>query len=188
MRRIACCRLGRRGRRRRRRIRAGRAVRNRLVHALGLIEIQLKRRHDLVPRLLECVKGISEHERDVQELVACARSSATGSIGREVNRIGEEIDRGTGMVGGLFALAESYPDLGADQNYRAFMKSLVDTEDRIALARAFYNDSLLALQDRLLTFPDVMVAKWFRFQSGESLNLLPEPEMAQAPEVSLKLD
>ena len=160
-------------------------VRNRLTHALGLMEIQLKRRHDLIPRLMECVKGISEYEREVQELVASTRSSSVGGTGRASGEIGEEIKQGTGLVGGLFALAESYPNLGADQNYASFMKELVDTEDRIALARAFYNDSLLALQDRLLTFPDVLIAKWFRFQTGKKLDLLPEPEMAQAPRVSL---
>ena len=89
------------------------------------------------------------------------------------------------MVGGLFALSEKYPNLSADQNYASFMKELVDTEDRIALARAFYNDSLLALQDRLLTFPDVLVAKWFSFRAGKNLGLLPDPEMAQVPRVSL---
>ena len=65
------------------------------------------------------------------------------------------------------------------------MKALLDTEDRIALAREFYNDSLLALQDRLLTFPDFLVAKWFRFRAGKKLSLLPDPEMAQAPKVSI---
>ena len=89
------------------------------------------------------------------------------------------------MVGGLFALSENYPDLSADENYASFMKELVDTEDRIALARAFYNDSLLALRDRLLTYPDVLVAKWFSFRSGKNLTLLPEPEIAQVPRVSL---
>ena len=64
------------------------------------------------------------------------------------------------------------------------MKELLDTEDRIALARAFYNDSLLALQDRLLTFPDVLVAKWFRFRSGKNLSLLSNSKMIQPPKVS----
>ena len=160
-------------------------VRNRLTHALGLIEIQLKRRHDLIPRLLECVKGISEYEREVQGLVASVRSSAVSETKHGVGEIGEEMNQGAGLVGGLFALSEKYPNLSADQNYASFMKELVDTEDRIALARAFYNDSLLALQDRLLTFPDVLVAKWFRFKAGKNLSLLPEPEMAQAPRVSL---
>ncbi|MDC0157707.1 LemA family protein [Verrucomicrobia bacterium] len=160
-------------------------VRNRLTHALGLIEIQLKRRYDLIPRLLECVQGISEYEREVQKLVASVRSSAGNLAGREAGEIGEEISQGAGLVGGLFALSEKYPNLSADQNYASFMKELVDTEDRIALARAFYNDSLLALQDRLLTFPDVLVAKWFRFRAGKNLGLLPDPEMAQVPRVSL---
>lgn len=160
-------------------------VRNRLTHALGLIEIQLKRRYDLIPRLLECVQGISEYEREVQKLVASVRSPAGNLADREAGEMGEEINQGAGLVGGLFALSEKYPNLSADQNYASFMKELIDTEDRVALARAFYNDSLLALQDRLLTFPDVLVAKWFRFRAGKNLGLLPDPEMAQVPRVSL---
>ena len=121
----------------------------------------------------------------MQELVASVRSSAASGTKHGVGEIAEEMNQGVGLVGGLFALSEKYPNLSADQNYASFMKELVDTEDRIALARAFYNDSLLALQDRLLAFPDLLVAKWFRFKAGKNLNLLPEPEMNQAPPVSL---
>ena len=160
-------------------------LRNRLSHALSLIEIQLKRREDLIPRLLECVKGISEYESQVQELVASVRSSGVTAIGSQTGEVGDEINRGSGLVGGLFALSENHPNLRADQNYESFIKALVDTEDRIALARAFYNDSLLALQDRLLSLPDLLVAKWFRFKTGKNLHLLPEPEMVQVPRVSL---
>ena len=160
-------------------------VRNRLIHAMGLIEIQLKRRHDLIPSLLKCVKGIASYETEVQELVASYRSLGANETSREPGEIAEKINQGEGFVRGLFVLSENYPDLSADQNYDSFMRALLDTEDRIALARQFYNDSLLALQDRLLTFPDVLVAKWFRFRAGKNLNLLPDPEMAQAPKVSI---
>jgi hypothetical protein len=160
-------------------------VRNRLIHAMGLIEIQLKRRHDLIPSLLKCVKGIASYETEVQELVASYRSLGANETSREPGEIAEKINQGAGFVRGLFVLSENYPDLSADQNYDSFMRALLDTEDRIALARQFYNDSLLALQDRLLTFPDVLVAKWFRFRAGKNLNLLPDPEMAQAPKVSI---
>ena len=160
-------------------------VRNRLTHALGLIEIQLKRRHDLIPRLLKCVKGIAEYESEVQELVASFRSSGAKGTSSDTADLGEGINQGAGLVGDLFVLSENYPNLSADQNYGSFMKELLDTEDRIALAREFYNDSLLALQDRLLTFPDVLVAKWFRFRAGKQLNLLADPEIAQAPKVSM---
>ena len=102
-------------------------VRNRLTHALGLIEIQLKRRYDLIPRLLECVKGISEYEREVQELVASVRSSAASGTKHGVGEIAEEMNQGVGLVGRLFALSEKYPNLSADQNYASFMKELVDT-------------------------------------------------------------
>jgi len=160
-------------------------VRNRLTHALSLIKIQLKRREDLIPRLLECAKGISEYESQVQELVASVRSSGVTAVGSQRGELGEEIKQGSGLVDGLFALSENHPNLRADQNYESFMKELADTEDRIALARAFYNDNLLTLQDRLLTFPDLLVAKWFRFKAGKNLHLLPESEMAQVPRVSL---
>jgi LemA protein len=160
-------------------------VRNRLIHAMGLIEIQLKRRHDLIPSLLKCVKGIASYETEVQELVASCRSSGANGTSREAGEVAEKINQGAGLIRGLFVLSENYPDLSADQNYDSFMTVLLDTEDRIALARQFYNDSLLALQDRLLTFPDVLVAKWFRFRAGGNLSLLPDPKMAQAPKVSI---
>jgi hypothetical protein len=160
-------------------------VHNRLIHAMGLIEIQLKRRHDLIPRLLKCVKGFASYETEVQELLASCRSSGANGTSREAGEVAEKINQGAGLIRGLFVLSENYPDLSADQNYDSFMTALLDTEDRIALARQFYNDSLLALQDRLLTFPDVLVAKWFRFRAGENLSLLPDPEMAQAPKVSI---
>ena len=159
-------------------------VRNRLTHALGLIDIQLKRRHDLIPSLLKCVKGVSEYEKEVQELVVSFRSLAVSGSDRGAGEMVEEINEGAGLVGGFFALSENYPNLNTDQNYGSFMKELLDTEDRIALARAFYNDSLLALQDRLLTFPDVLVAKWFRFRSGKNLSLLSNSKMIQPPKVS----
>ena len=160
-------------------------VRNRLIHAMGLIEIQLKRRHDLIPRFLKCVKGFASYETEVQELLASCRSSGANGTSREAGEVAEKINQGAGLIRGLFVLSENYPDLSADQNYDSFMTALLDTEDRIALARQFYNDSLLALQDRLLTFPDVLVAKWFRFRAGENLSLLPDPEMVQAPKVSI---
>jgi LemA protein len=95
------------------------------------------------------------------------------------------MQKAQGLVGQLFALAEDYPDLKVDGNYRLFMEQLTDTEDRIALARAFYNDSLRALRDRLLTFPDVLVAKWFRFQSGKQLQFIQDPSEREVPTVSL---
>ncbi len=159
-------------------------VRNRLQLALSLIEVQLKRRHDLVPQLLECVRAITSHEKELHLMVTEARSQAAqwGSASSDVN---EEMQKAQGLVGQLFALAEDYPDLKVDGNYRLFMEQLTDTEDRIALARAFYNDSLRALRDRLLTFPDVLVAKWFRFQSGKQLQFIQDPSEREVPTVSL---
>jgi hypothetical protein len=158
-------------------------VRNRLRLAFSLIEVQLKRRHDLIPQLLECVKGAASHESEVQIMVTAARAE---SLQRDVasHEVGHEISKGQAVAGQLLALAEAYPDLGAVTNFQSFMEQLTDTEDRIALARAFYNDSLLTLQDRLLTLPDLMVAKWFRFQSGDQLRLIDDPSEREAPQVS----
>ncbi len=159
-------------------------VRNRLKLALSLIEVQLKRRHDLIPRLLDCVKAAARHERETQAFVAEARTAARqwGPVSKD---LGEEMSKSQGVASQLLALAEAYPDLRVDENFRAFSDQLTDTEDRIALARSFYNDSLLALQDRLLTFPDVMVAKWFRFQSGAKLQLFADPTERQPPGISI---
>ncbi|MBT3541222.1 MAG: hypothetical protein HN489_08805, partial [Opitutae bacterium] len=90
-------------------------VRNRLIHAMGLIEIQLKRRHDLIPSLLKCVKGIASYETEVQELVASYRSLGANETSREPGEIAEKINQGAGFVRGLFVLSENYPDLSADQ-------------------------------------------------------------------------
>ena len=159
-------------------------ARNRLQLALSLIEVQLKRRHDLVPQLLECVKSIAAHEKEVQAMVTKTRSEAM-QWGPASKDLGREMNKGQAVVGQLFALSEDYRDLRVDANFKSFMEQLTDTEDRIALARAFYNDSLLALQDRLLTFPDVMVAKWFRFQSGKQLQFINDPSEREVPTVSL---
>jgi hypothetical protein len=88
-------------------------VRNRLTHALGLIEIQLKRRHDLIPRLLKCVKGIAEYESEVQELVASFRSSGAKGTSSDTADLGEGINQGAGLVGDLFVLSENYPNLSS---------------------------------------------------------------------------
>jgi hypothetical protein len=159
-------------------------VRNRLQLAFSLIEVQLKRRHDLIPQLLECVKGAASHEREVHAMVAETRAEAMkwGPASKDLN---QEMSKAQPVVGHLFALSEAYPDLRVDTNFKSFMEQLTDTEDRIALARAFYNDSLLALQDRLMTFPDVMVANWFRFQSGDRLRLITDPSEREAPRISL---
>ena len=160
-------------------------VRNRLKRALSLIDIQLKRRHDLIPRLVECVKGAASHEREVQEAVAEARTTAANwgeSMGDRDGTLRSE----RRMVGRLIALAEAYPDLTADENFQLFFHQLTDTEDRIALARHYHNDSLLALQDRLKTFPDVLVAKLFRFKPGNRLPSLQDADkLARAPSISL---
>jgi len=160
-------------------------VRNRMERALSLIDIQLKRRHDLIPRLVECVQGASQHERQVQEAITEARNQFA-------NWQGEQQDRATSLtqdqpvLNRLIAVHEAYPELRTDTNYREFFDELTDTENRIALARTYYNDSLLALKNRLTTFPDLIIARLFRFQPGNALPS-PPPE-AKAPPVITSQD
>lgn len=159
-------------------------VRNRLDRALSLIDVQLKRRHDLIPQLVACVKGATAHERDVQEMIARARTAAAG-WGGIVKDAGKELRQDRDVVRRVFAIAEAYPDLKTDANFKQLFEQLTDSEDRIELARAFYNDSLLALKNRLQTFPDVLVAKLFRFKPGTYLPAVhDEPEIASVPRVS----
>ena len=150
-------------------------VRNRLTHALGLIEIQLKRRYDLIPRLLECVKGISEYERGVG--TCCLSVDGTSGTKHGVGEIAEEMNREWGWSGDCL-LCLKIPEFECGRT-ASFLKELVDTEDRIALARPFTTTASLFF-GIVVAFPDLLVAKWFRFKAGKNLNLLPEPEMNQA--------
>jgi len=140
-------------------------VRNRLDRALSLIDVQLKRRHDLIPALVATVKGMTSHETEVQERLAALR----GVGARQV------------MTGGLMALKEAYPEVASQDGFTKLFDQIKDTEDRIALARGFYNDSLNVLRDRLQTFPDVLVAKMFGFKPGKPLPPLEAVERAVPP-------
>ncbi len=143
-------------------------VRNRMERALSLIDIQLKRRHDLIPRLVECVKGTSEHEKEVQEALVEARSRIENWQKGDEDR-STSLDQDQPVLNRLVAIHEAHPELRADASYSAFFDELTDTEDRIALARTYYNDSLLSLKNRLTTFPDLLIAKLFKFRPGKAL-------------------
>ena len=142
-------------------------ARNRVSQADSDIDVQLKRRYDLIPNLIESVKGYMQHERETLDSVVKARGQAMGASsdspeGRQAENILE------GALKSLFALAENYPDLKASENFLNLQSELADTEDKIQAARRLYNGTLRSYIDRLQTFPSNMIAGTFGFkQNGE---------------------
>ena len=140
-------------------------TRNRVDNAWAQIDVQLRRRYDLIPNLVEAVKGYATHERETFQAVTEARSRAINASG-----VGEQAQAEnliTGALKSLFAVAEAYPDLEANQNFLELQEELSGTEGRIAYARQFYNDSVLRLNTKIETFPTNVVAKAFNFSQRE---------------------
>lgn len=139
-------------------------VRNRIGKAWALIEVQLKRRADLIPRLAATVKGYADYEREVQDALAQQRADAMSGRAKtpeksEVARAQEIADGQTQVLTRVLAVVEDYPDLKANELYLNLQTQLADTEDRIALARSFYNDTVTAYNERIAMLPDVLFAK-----------------------------
>ncbi len=140
-------------------------LRNRIDAAWSQIDVQLRRRHDLIPNLVETVKGYAAHERETLEAVVAARRQAVDATGVEQQAQAENML--TGALRQLFALAEAYPDLKANQNFLALQEELTGTEGRIAFSRQFYNEQTLAYDNARETFPTNVVAGVFNFESRE---------------------
>ena len=140
-------------------------LRNRVQNAWAQIEVQLKRRHDLIPNLVETVKGYAAHERGTFEAVTEARAAAQGA------RSPAEAAQAEGILsqalGRLFAVAEAYPELQADVNFRQLQSELAETENRIAVSRQVYNDTVLTYNNAIQTFPGVAIAGPFGFTARE---------------------
>ncbi len=165
-------------------------VRNRRKRSWSPIDIQLKRRADLIPRLAECVKGYTQHENEVQAALAEMRSTGTITTPTDTPN-NEEIQAGaqTTMAQGramaqLVAVVEAYPDLKANELYQNLHTNLIDTEDRVALARRFFNESVTAYNNRIETLPDVILAKIARFYSAT----LYEIQVSDRVNVSIPMD
>jgi LemA protein len=141
-------------------------ARNQVENAWSQIDVQLKRRLDLVPNLVETVKGYAAHERETLDAVVQARSSAMAAPDTPAAQA-EADNMLSGALRQLFALSEAYPDLKANQNFLALQEELTATEGRVAYARQFYNDSVLTYDNKLESFPTVIVAKAFNFESKE---------------------
>ena len=168
-------------------------LRNRFKNAFAQIDVQLKRRHDLIPNLVETAKGFMKHERGTLEAVIQARNMAVTAQQRAAqNPADGEAVRGlmnaenglTQTLGKLFALSEAYPDLKANQNMLAVQEELTSTENKVAFARQSFNDSVMVYNTQRETFPTNMVANMFGFQPAQLFELAADSEAREAPKVS----
>jgi LemA protein len=139
--------------------------RNQVDNAWSQIDVQLKRRYDLIPNLVETVKGYASHERGTLEAVTEARAQAISAQGPADQAAAENVL--TGALKSLFAVAESYPDLRASQNFLELQQELSATEDRAAYARQYYNDAVLTYNNAVTTVPQNLFAAIFRFRTRE---------------------
>jgi LemA protein len=158
-------------------------LRNQVQEAWAQVDVQLKRRFDLIPNLMETVKGYMQHERETLESVTQARAAVqqAGSLGDRA-----EAEGMLGMaLGRLFAVAESYPDLKASQNFLALQEELTSTENKIGFARQYYNQSVMTFNNKVEMFPSNLIAGMFNFQKSEFFELQ-EPEQREAPKVSFE--
>jgi LemA protein len=140
-------------------------LRNRVKNAWSQIDVQLKRRTDLIPNLVETVKGYATHERGVFENVTKARSGLMNAT--TVKETAEANNKLTETLKSLFAVAENYPDLKASENFRELQNTLSETEDKIAYSRQFYNDTVLMYNNKVQMFPSNMMANAFHFSESE---------------------
>lgn len=167
-------------------------LRNRYKNAFSQIDVQLKRRYDLIPNLVEVAKGYIKHERETLEAVITARNAAysagqkaAGSPGdaTAMAALGGAEGMLTGALGRLFAVAEAYPDLKANQNMLALQEELSATENKIAFARQAYNDSVMVYNTKREVFPSSIIAGMFNFQEA-GLFEIEQPTEREAPKVS----
>ena len=169
-------------------------LKNRFENAFSQIEVQLKRRHDLIPNLVETAKGYMTHERETLDAVITARNQAAGALKQAANAPGDASaiqalasQEGAlgGAVGRLFAVMESYPDLKANQNMMQLSEELTSTENRVAFARQAFNDSVTAYNTYKQTFPPVLFAGAFGHGADASLLEYEDAEaIKEAPKVS----
>ena len=160
-------------------------LRNRAEGAWSDIDVQLKRRHDLVGNLVETVKGYAAHERNTLESVTTARSRAEAARSNaRPSRAGEAEQALSGEVGRLFALAEAYPDLKASDRFLDLQRALVEVEDALQNARRYYNAVVRDLNTRIQTFPDLFLARPLGFREREFFQLEDRAE-ALAPRVEM---
>ncbi|HVY80767.1 MAG TPA: LemA family protein [Steroidobacteraceae bacterium] len=167
-------------------------ARNAFRNAFAQIDVQLTRRYDLIPNLVETAKGYMKHERETLEAVIQARNSALAGLKAASSKPGDaaavqqlsgaEAQLG-GALGRLFALAEAYPDLKANQNMMQLSEELTSTENKVAFARQAYNDAVMTYNNAREVFPSSIVANMFNFAPAQLLDIA-KPEAREAPKVS----
>ncbi|MQA60066.1 MAG: LemA family protein [Actinophytocola sp.] len=166
--------------------------RNGYKNAFAQIDVQLTRRHDLIPNLVETAKGYIKHERETLEAVIAARSGAVNAqqTARQnpgdpaaMQQLGQQENMLDQTLGRLFALSEAYPDLKANQNMMQLSEELTSTENRVAFSRQAYNDSVMAYNNKREVFPAKLFAGMFGFKEAALLEV-ERPEMRKAPEIS----
>jgi len=170
------------------------ALRNRFKNAFAQIDVQLKRRYDLIPNLVEVAKGYMQHERETLEAVIQARNQAM-SAGqaaaqnpgdpKAMKSLGSAEGQLTGALGRLFALSENYPDLKANQNMLSLQEELTSTENKVAFSRQAYNDSVMRYNTARETFPAVVFVGMLNFQQADLFEIEDE-QQREAPKVSFK--
>jgi LemA protein len=155
-------------------------LRNRAENAWAQVDVQLRRRYDLIPNLVEAVKGYAAHERETFEEVTKARTAAQEARGVQEQAQAENLL--TQAIGRLFAVAEAYPELRATENFQQLQAQLADTEQKIAISRQVYNDAVLTYDNALETVPTNIVAGVFNFEPREYFEV-DEPAVREAPRV-----
>ena len=168
------------------------AARNRFKNAFAQIDVQLTRRHDLIPNLVETAKGYMKHERETLEAVISARNAAVSGLKEAtadptnpeaMKRLAAAEQGLSGALGRLFALSEAYPDLKANENMMQLSEELTTTENKVAFARQAYNDSVMDYNTLRESFPNNFFAGWFNFQAAELLEIEDEAKR-EVPKVS----
>ena len=158
-------------------------LKNRAKEAWADIDVQLKRRYDLIPNLLETVKGYAAHEKEVFEKVTEARTAAMGATSTAERAAKEDVLSNT--LKSLFAVAENYPDLKASTNFLELQRELTDTEDKIQAARRFYNTNVRDLSIKIESFPSSIIAGMFGFAKMDLFEIT-NPAEKEAPKVSFE--
>ena len=167
-------------------------LRNRVKNAFAQIDVQLTRRYDLIPNLVEAVKGYMKHERETLEAVINARNAASSSLdaakadpsnGDLIQKLGAAEGLLGGALGRLFALSEAYPDLKANQNMMQLQEELTSTENKVAFSRQAFNDAVLSYNNKAENFHNNVIAGMFRFELASFLEIQSE-EKREVPEVA----
>lgn len=167
------------------------AARNGYKNAFAQIDVQLTRRHDLIPNLVETAKGYMAHERETLEAVINARNAAVSGLSNAkadpsnpeaMKELGQAEQGLSGALGRLFALSESYPDLKANENMMQLSEELTTTENKVSFARQAFNDAVMLYNNLCEQFPNNFIANWFSFKTAEMLEI-EEESMKRVPKV-----